>query len=200
MSIPQQLVDTINITRKTNADKNDLYVLGYLMQEMGEFCETIYASVVPNSRYKLEHNEHVFEEAADVIQNVYSHLAMVKTHGADNIIITVQHHMKTVETEWHDPKLTIAVPSMSGLETTNMLMAAVGRFAQSSMIEGGHITHKSQSAETMWLDAAIVINNVFVAVKKCYPEFQNTTLQQFIMKWIDKKNTKWLNVTSTTAN
>lgn len=197
MSVTQPIIDTINLTRSTNKDKNSLYVLGYLMQELGEFIESVDARVNPHSRFKEEHPNHVFEEAADVIQNVFSHMAMIVPHSDENITHTIlEFHMANIDAMSDSSDLPIAVPCMSISQIVSTLMASVGRFAQSSMILSGDITHKSQAADQPWIDAAIIVNNVFVAVKKVYLHQSNETIQSTLMQWIDQKNTKWVNVST----
>lgn len=199
ITIPQCLLDTVSITRKTNVDKNELYVLGYLMQEVGEFIEAVDALTNPDSIYDIEHDEHVFDEAADVIQNVFSHAAMFMDGFNESVVNSILIHIPVLENETNSKRVALTIPNMPPAISANMLSMSVGNFAEASMIQMGLIAHKKFLANTAAIHGATVVNNVFGTVKNCYPQMSNEDIQTKIFEWIDKKNKKWLSVTSATV-
>lgn len=199
MTLPQCLIDTVSITRTTNVDKNKLYVLGYLMQEVGEFVEAVDAFTNPNSIYDIEHDEHIFDEAADVIQNVFSHAAMFMDGTTISVVNAILIPIPVLEQETNSKRVALTIPGMSPAIATNMLTMSVGNYAEASMIQMGLIAHKKFLSNTAAIHGATVVNNVFGVVKACYPHLTNDVIQEKILGWIDKKNKKWLSVTSATA-
>ena len=197
----QPFIDTINITRDVNKNKHHLYVLGYLMQEVGEFTEAVLA-IRGQSKFIANHPHHDIEEGADVIQNVFSHLAMLprvaEFTNAEYLVQSCLDHMDSIS----DDRDTAGIPIANTTDISDnlaMVQAAVGRFAESTMIVSGDITHKGVKHTPVRYHAAVIINNVFVTLKSNHPELSNEELQMMLLDWTTKKNQKWLSVISSAA-
>lgn len=189
---PQCLTDVVRITRSANSDKNELYALGYMMQEVAEFVQAVDALTNPDSRYSIEHDQHVFDEAADAIQTAISHMSMVSQAQPETLIVSILTNIQNIDS--NGPEVSYVVSTSSLSAALSELIISIGNFAEDGMIEQGLILHKLDNYTTPELHVASVVNNVFSIVKMCYPQLSNLDIQNTIFHWIEKKNHKWLSV------
>lgn len=183
-----QLLDVVNLTRQINAEKHHLYVLGYLMQEAGEFAEAASAISGFSDMFVPEHAEHDIEEGADVVQNVISNLAMVTDRTADQLVNGVLHAMSSIGGD--NRKDPVASNGLIG-DCLSILSMSIGRLAESTMIVGGDITHKSKDPD-IFHDSALVIHNTIMTIQANRPELSVSDIVMQICTWIEEKNAKWV--------